>query len=56
MGTLKKQLFQGGEFESHEDARIALFEYIEGYYNIQRKHPSIGYQSSVQFERNNQPN
>ena len=56
MGTLKKELLQGGVFESHEDARIALFEYIEGYYNTQRKHSSIGYQSPVQFERNNQLN
>ena len=56
MGTLKKELLQGGVFESHEEARIALFEYIEGYYNTQRKHSSIGYQSPVQFERNNQLN
>ena len=54
MGTLKKELLQGGVFESHDDARIALFEYIEGYYNPQRKHSSIGYQTPVQFERNNQ--
>ncbi|MDB4626549.1 IS3 family transposase [bacterium] len=56
MGTLKKEILQGGVFESQEDARIALFEYIEGYYNTQRKHSSIGYQSPVQFERNNQLN
>jgi putative transposase len=56
MGTLKKELLQGGVFESQEDARIALFEYIEGYYNTQRKHSSIRYQSPVQFERNNQLN
>ena len=56
MGTLRKKLLQGGVFESHEDARTALFEYIEGYYNTQRKHSSIGYQSPVQFERNNQLN
>ncbi|MDA7535242.1 IS3 family transposase [Verrucomicrobia bacterium] len=56
MGTLKKELFQRGVFESHEDTSIALFEYIEGYYNTQRKHSSIGYQSPVQFERNNQLN
>ena len=54
MGTLKKEFLQGGVFESHDDARIALFEYIEGYYNTQRKHSSIGYQTPVQFERNNQ--
>ena len=56
MGTLRKELLQGAVFESHEDSRIALFEYIEGYYNTQRKHSSNGYQSPVQFERNNQLN
>ncbi|MBT3597667.1 MAG: IS3 family transposase [Verrucomicrobia bacterium] len=44
---------QGGVFESHEDARIVLFEYTDEYDNTQRKHSLIGYQSPVQFERNN---
>jgi len=52
MGTLKKELLQGGVFETHQDARIALFEYIEGYYNTQRKHSSIGYQTPVELEGN----
>ena len=51
--TFKKELLQGGVFEPHEDARIVLFEYTDEYNNTQRKHSLIGYQSPVQFERNN---
>ena len=42
MGTLKREMLQGGCFEDATDARLELFEYIEGYYNHQRKHSAIG--------------
>lgn len=50
MGTLKRELLQGGRFEDFTDARLELFEYIEGYYNNQRKHSAIGYLTPNQFE------
>ena len=50
IGTLKREMLQGGCFESADDARIALFEYIEGYYNTHRKHSALGYQNPNQFE------
>jgi putative transposase len=31
-------------------ARLKIFEYIEAYYNTQRKHSAIGYLSPSQFE------
>jgi transposase InsO family protein len=44
-------------FYDFQDAYYRSFEYIEGYYNLIRKHSSIGYLSPVQyeeqFERNN---
>jgi transposase InsO family protein len=49
-GTLKREMLRGGRFETASDARIELFEYIEGYYNTRRKHSSLGYQSPMQFE------
>lgn len=49
-GTLKHEMLQGGCFESATDARIEIFEYIEGYYNTHRKHSSLGYQTPSQFE------
>lgn len=50
MGTLKHEMLQGGCFDNAHDARIEIFEYIEGYYNTHRKHSSLGYKTPVQFE------
>jgi len=50
IGTLKHEMLQGGCFENASDARIEIFEYIEGYYNTHRKHSSIGYKTPNQFE------
>ena len=50
IGTLKREMLQGGRFEDATDARTEIFEYIEAYYNNQRKHSSIGYQTPMQFE------
>ncbi len=50
MGTLKREMLQGGCFEDLTDARLELFDYIEGYYNNQRKHSAIGYLTPNQFE------
>lgn len=38
-------------FRDKEDARLKVFEYIEGYYNTQRKHSSLGYLSPAEFEK-----
>jgi len=50
MGTLKREMLQGGCFDTAADARTEIFEYIEGYYNTHRKHSSIGYKTPIQFE------
>lgn len=47
---LKKELMSDLEFATREQARAALFEYIEVFYNRQRIHSSIGYLSPEQFE------
>ena len=51
MGTLKLELVQKQRYKDAGEARLNLFEYIEAYYNTQRKHSSIGYLSPSQFER-----
>ena len=53
MGTLKREMLQGGCFADSTDARLEIFEYIDGYYNNQRKHSSIGYLTPNQFEIQN---
>lgn len=49
-GTLKRECISRARFTTHEEARTALFEYIEVYYNRVRKHSTLGYLSPVQFE------
>lgn len=50
IGTLKREMLQGGEFIDDADARTELFSYIEGYYNTRRKHSSLGYRTPSQYE------
>jgi len=47
----KAELLQDGIFETIEDARIEVFEYIEMYYNTQRIHSSLNYQSPDIYEK-----
>jgi len=48
---LKAELFdEFPTFKDTEDAKNKIFEYIEGYYNLKRKHSALGYNSPKQFE------
>lgn len=38
-------------FQTKAEARIAVFEFIEGFYNPRRRHSSLHYLSPVDFER-----
>jgi putative transposase len=51
IGTIKRELIGDGCFEDEADAKAAIFEYIDGYYNTERRHSSLGYQSPMAFER-----
>jgi transposase InsO family protein len=48
--TLKNELVYRRRFTSHDDARIAMFEYIERFYNRTRRHSTLGYLSPMQYE------
>ena len=48
--TLKQELVYRTDFDTHEQARLALFEYIEAFYNRRRRHSTLGYVSPVDFE------
>jgi transposase InsO family protein len=50
-GTLKQEMVNRCRFATRESARQAVFEYIEVWYNRQRRHSSLGYVSPVEFER-----
>lgn len=49
--TLKTELMQGKPFQTKEQAANAIFDYIEVFYNRQRKHSSLNYLSPTQFEQ-----
>jgi len=50
--TLKTECLPSSQvFESKAMARREIFEYIEVYYNNQRLHSALGYQTPCQFER-----
>ena len=50
-GTLKTELVNHENYETREQARASIFEYIEVFYNRQRLHSALGYVSPEQFER-----
>lgn len=49
--TLKKELVHHKRYQTRQEARQSLFEYIETFYNRVRRHSSLGYQSPLQFEQ-----
>jgi transposase InsO family protein len=48
--TLKTELVYHEKFATRETARQAIFEYVEVFYNRERRHSSIGYISPESFE------
>jgi transposase InsO family protein len=52
-GTLKCEMLEDGIFEDLADARAEVFDYIGAYYNRQRLHSSIGYETPEQYEIDN---
>ena len=49
--TLKAELESYGHYATRKQARAEIFEYIEVFYNRQRRHSSLGYLSPLQFEQ-----
>lgn len=49
--TLKTELVAGADWRTRDEARQALFGYLEVWYNRQRRHSSLGYRSPVAFEQ-----
>ena len=49
-GTLKTELIHHATYATRADAHLALFDYIEIYYNRQRRHSTLGYQTPAEFE------
>ncbi len=48
--TLECELLARRRFTSQAEARMAVFSYIEGWYNPARRHSGIGYLSPIAYE------
>ena len=51
--TLKLEMIYRATFRNHQEARSAIFDYIEIFYNRQRAHSALGYRSPIDFELQN---
>ena len=50
--TLECELIDRYRFKTQAEARMAVFGFIEGWYNPRRRHSSLGYESPISFEEN----
>lgn len=50
IGTIKVEWVNWEDYPTRQQGRLSVFEYIEGFYNCQRRHSALGYMSPKDFE------
>ena len=50
-GSLKKELVHHEDYQTREEAKASIFEYIEVFYNPHRRHSTPGYKSPAEYEQ-----
>jgi putative transposase len=50
--TLECELLAKRRFRNQAEAKMAVFDFIEGWYNTRRRHSSLDYVSPVAYEEN----
>jgi putative transposase len=53
--SLECELLDRRRFATQVEARLAVFEYIEGWYNPHRRHSSLDYESPISYEKKHRP-
>ena len=54
--TLKTELVMHEDYRTRDQARASIFDYMEVFYNRQRRHSSISYEAPLAFETQQSPN
>jgi putative transposase len=49
--TLEMELIDRQRFKNRTEAKLAVFDFIEGWYNPRRRHSALGRRSPMRFER-----
>ncbi len=49
-GTLKRELIYHRQYRTRNEAAQDIFEYIEVFYNRQRRHSTLGHHSPAEYE------
>jgi putative transposase len=52
--TLECELLAERRFRTQAEAKMSVFEFVEGWYNPRRRHSALGYLSPIEFERHHQ--
>jgi putative transposase len=53
--TLECELLDRSRFATQAEARRAVFDFIEGWYNPRRRHSALDYESPISYERKHAP-
>ncbi len=48
--SLKREVVELDTLASHEHGTTVIAEYIDSFYNLRRRHSTIGYKSPIEFE------
>jgi len=49
--TLEREVLNRRRFKSQSEAKMAIFDWLEGWYNPHRRHSALGRRSPANYER-----